>query len=94
MMTLEEAMKDIDDNEYRTEKIEHESLMWALDCMEEYKNWLYPVDEWLDRGGNTGAKCSFCGCCIRYKNALPSSKSFYQFCPKCGKRMKPLRREY
>lgn len=27
-MILEEAMKDIADNEYRTEKIEHESLMW------------------------------------------------------------------
>lgn len=36
-MTLDEAIKDIDDNVYTSEKIELESLSWAINCMEDYK---------------------------------------------------------
>lgn len=36
-MTLDEAIKDIDDNEYCPEKIEREALSWAINCMEDYK---------------------------------------------------------
>ena len=39
---------------------------------------------WIDRGSNKGMKCSSCGCPIRYKNSIPNTSAYYNYCPKCG----------
>lgn len=49
-----------------------------------------PIDagvEWVDRGNNTGKKCSICGFPIRYKNAIPKTHGYYRYCPNCGRKM-------